>query len=116
MHSESEEEDIEYDFLALYNLRERVGDTFSGFKEKINDLRGRLSTAKFVRLRDKVAFFVSLNWLIFAFYILGAAPDYFHVFYTIFFWFLVGCRYVMYKAKNWHYYLLEFCYYGNFVM
>jgi hypothetical protein len=23
---------------------------------------------------------------------------------------------VLYKAKNWHYYLLEFCYYGNFIV
>ncbi len=49
-------------------------------------------------------------------YWLGASPQTFYKYYTAKAVVLYGSRFYLYKAKNWHYYMLEFCYFANILL
>jgi hypothetical protein len=119
--SESEaEDDIDLEFVELTRTISRQQASSSKVEQKVDELKGKvkklkakLETARFVRIRDKIAFFIGLNMLVFGFLVLGRAPEYFHHLFACGFLLLMIIRYVAYKAKNWHYFLLEFCYFVN---
>lgn len=48
-------------------------------------------------------------------FILGRYPnDYFYVFYSIVVPIMICIRFYNYRKRKWHYYLLDFCYFGSF--
>ena len=49
-------------------------------------------------------------------YWLGASPQTFYKYYTVKAVVLYTARFYLYKAKNWHYYMLEFCYFANILL
>lgn len=49
-------------------------------------------------------------------YWLGASPQTFYKYYTCKAVVLYGSRFYLYKSKNWHYYMLEFCYFANILL
>ena len=116
--SESDDEDIAGEFEDISKaittqVRDKVANKIANVKGRIRKLKTNLATAKFVRLRDKIAFFFGQNWLVFTFFCVGAVPCYFHLFYAFFFVLLVAIRFVIYRTKRQHYFLLEFCYWAN---
>ncbi|KAI5067401.1 hypothetical protein GOP47_0017929 [Adiantum capillus-veneris] len=46
-------------------------------------------------------------------YLLGSSPRHIPRLYCLFFIFVVPLRWMYYRIKKWHYYLLDFCYYAN---
>ncbi|MCO5579509.1 hypothetical protein L7F22_033364 [Adiantum nelumboides] len=46
-------------------------------------------------------------------YLLGSSPCDIPRLYCLFFIFVVPLRWIYYRVKKWHYYLLDFCYYAN---
>ncbi|KAH9724489.1 glycerophosphocholine acyltransferase 1 [Citrus sinensis] len=46
-------------------------------------------------------------------FLLGARPQDIHYVYCLFFVTFVPLRWIYYRFKKWHYYLLDFCYYAN---
>ncbi|XP_045812115.1 glycerophosphocholine acyltransferase 1-like isoform X2 [Trifolium pratense] len=46
-------------------------------------------------------------------FLLGARPQDIPCVYCLFYIFFVPLRWIYYKFKKWHYYLLDFCYYAN---
>ena len=71
----------------------------------------------FLKLYDKLAF--NLGVFIFGLfaYIMGRWPnDHFYTFYNIFVPLLVFIRFVNYKRNKWHYFLLDFCYFGGVIV
>ena len=64
---------------------------------------------------------LSSNYVIFlpcslSAYWLGASPQTFYKYYTVKAVVLYSARFYLYKAKNWHYYMLEFCYFANILL
>lgn len=59
--------------------------------------------------RCGVAYSLSAYWL-------GASPQTFYKYYTGKAVVLYGSRFYLYKSKNWHYYMLEFCYFANILL
>lgn len=49
-------------------------------------------------------------------YWLGASPQTFYKYYTVKAVVLYGSRFYLYRMKNWHYYMLEFCYFANILL
>ena len=49
-------------------------------------------------------------------YWLGGSPQTFYKYYTAKAVVLYGSRFYLYKSKNWHYYMLEFCYFANILL
>lgn len=76
-------------------------------------LKDRMNNARFVRQRDKFAFILGFLGNIYAFYALGNSKCDFYQVYTWMLVVLLAIRFFVYRFKGLHYYLLEFCYYGN---
>jgi len=85
---------------------EKIRKAGSRLKEKTNN-------ARFVRQRDKFAFILGFLGNIYGFYTLGGSKCDFYQFYTLMLVLLLAIRFFVYRFKRLHYYLLEFCYYGN---
>lgn len=66
---------------------------------------------------DKFTFFISVPLICLDFFILGKYPDdltyNFHLFIVLG---LIGWRHINYGYNKYHYYLIDFCYYGNYTI
>ncbi|DBA97222.1 TPA: hypothetical protein ACH3X1_014972 [Trebouxia sp. C0004] len=69
-----------------------------------------------VLIRDKLGFFLGVVNLCLSAYWLGGSPQTFYKYYTAKAVVLYGSRFYLYKSKNWHYYMLEFCYFANILL
>ncbi|KAG6919297.1 hypothetical protein DXG01_007429 [Tephrocybe rancida] len=85
-------------------LAENFDREFKSFKVKVSARMTKLSaswqSAKVVRTREKVSFFVGVMTLLFSALLFGVAPHY-----------LLPSRFYQYKQRAWHYFLFDLCYY-----
>ncbi|KAK9792955.1 hypothetical protein WJX73_006729 [Symbiochloris irregularis] len=65
---------------------------------------------------DKICFFVGVINLVLSAFWVGKSPATWHRWFTLKALVLFTIRYRVYKAKHWHYYMLEFCYFANLVL
>ncbi|KAI0751457.1 hypothetical protein C8Q80DRAFT_1098040 [Daedaleopsis nitida] len=70
-------------------------------------------SAKVVRTREKVTFFMGVMSLLLTALLYGMAPEWIHVAYTIQAAYYLPLRVYMYKKRAWHYFLFDLCYYTN---
>mmetsp|Transcript_32195 Transcript_32195/g.23288 ORF Transcript_32195/g.23288 Transcript_32195/m.23288 type:complete len:164 (+) Transcript_32195:894-1385(+) len=76
-----------------------------------------VDTAPFMRLKDKLCFVIGTLLIIAFSYIMGSSPNRgVYVFSAVLISFLVFMRFFEYKSKGWHYYLVDFCYFGNVII
>jgi Protein of unknown function (DUF2838) len=100
--------------LKLKSEREKLAATFLKRKDLI---KRYMKGAPFVRLIDKLSFIVGVFLLIFTTFILGRFPhDHYYTYHCLTIVSLVAFRFYNYRTKGWHYYLFDFCYFGNFLM
>jgi hypothetical protein len=69
-----------------------------------------------ILLRDKIAFLLGSCQLWAVAYWLGWSPSTFYKLYSAQVVVLMALRYGWYRSKKWHYYMLDFCYYGNLLL
>jgi len=73
--------------------------------------------APFWRKADKFAFMAGTSMIIAFSFIIGRFPnDVVYTFTSIILPFLIATRYVHYILVGWHVYLVDFCYYANFML
>ncbi|KAG6865995.1 hypothetical protein C0991_009667 [Blastosporella zonata] len=106
-----------------FKLKELSGDAlaenfereFKNFKVKVSARMTKLSaswqSAKVVRTREKVSFFVGVMTLLFSALVFGTAPQWIHIMYTLLGGYLLPLRFYQYKQRAWHYFLFDLCYY-----
>ncbi|KAI0370166.1 hypothetical protein BV20DRAFT_966770 [Pilatotrama ljubarskyi] len=70
-------------------------------------------SAKVIRTREKVTFFMAVMSLLLTALLFGMAPEWIHVAYTIQAAYYLPLRVYMYKKRAWHYFLFDLCYYCN---
>lgn len=98
-------------------IKEEKVKIFDTIKAKRKSLKEKINSSKTRRYFDKVTFFVSLIIIQYKSYALGRYPDYgvyllnFILLILLYLW-----RNVTYRISKEHYYMFEFCYYGNLVM
>ncbi|KAF8076039.1 hypothetical protein FPV67DRAFT_1558595 [Lyophyllum atratum] len=96
-------------------LAENFDREVKNFKIKVSARMTKLSaswqSAKVVRTREKVSFFVGVMTLLFSALMFGMAPQWIHVAYTVQGCYLLPLRYYQYKKRAWHYFLFDLCYY-----
>lgn len=98
----------------LSKARNRIIDRI---KAKRIQIKEKINTSKSRRIFDKVTFFLSLATIQYKSYILGACPDNgVYLFNFMLLILLYTWRNITYRMTGDHYYMLEFCYYGNVVM
>jgi len=92
------------------------------------------ASAKVVRTREKVTFFIGVMAVLSSALLFGLAPEWIHVVYTVMILYLLPTRFYVYKKKLWcvsrcilvtknfeltrrreyrHYFLFDLCYYAN---
>ncbi|KAI0824677.1 hypothetical protein BC628DRAFT_1322058 [Trametes gibbosa] len=68
-------------------------------------------SAKVIRTREKVTFFMAVMSLLVTALLFGMAPEWIHVAYTVQAAYYLPMRVYMYKKRAWHYFLFDLCYY-----
>mmetsp|Transcript_32197 Transcript_32197/g.23292 ORF Transcript_32197/g.23292 Transcript_32197/m.23292 type:complete len:206 (+) Transcript_32197:606-1223(+) len=86
------------------------------YEARRHKLMSYVDTAPFMRLKDKLCFVIG-SLLIIAFsFIMGHSPNRgIYVFSAVLIAFLVFIRFIEYKSKGMHYFLVDFCYFGNLI-
>ncbi|KAI0722165.1 hypothetical protein C8T65DRAFT_628437 [Cerioporus squamosus] len=70
-------------------------------------------SAKVIRTREKVTFFMAVMSLLLTALLFGMAPEWIHVVYSVQAAYYLPLRVYMYKKRAWHYFLFDLCYYAN---
>lgn len=97
---------------TLKSTKKEIIDKAKLRYKKINK---SIHTAHFMKTRDKFVFVFTLVCLASACYILGKYPCYFYIYYMVAVFVLIPMRFVSYRIQKYHYFLLDFCYYGNVI-
>ena len=67
-----------------------------------------------MRTLDKIRFVIGVIGLQMSMYLLGSSPRYWLIFWNFAMTVpLLTIKFIYYKSLNWHYYFLDFCYFGN---
>lgn len=71
-------------------------------------------TENFMRTLDKLSFILGVVIFGSFAYIMGSMPNYgFYNFYCVVVPTMITIRYFNYRSKKWHYFLIDFCYFGG---
>ena len=84
--------------------------------KKIEEIRAKCNSGKFVKNKDKITFLVMGFRIFFEFYALGRWPCHYPMIYSVTAVVLISARWIYYRVLRWHYFLLEFCYYANLLL
>jgi hypothetical protein len=86
-------------------------------KKQYHEIEEKMQYAPFWRTADKFAYLFGSTIIIAFTYFLGAYPnDYLYSFTVPLLLGLIASRYVHYILVGWHMYLVDFCYFANFLM
>jgi len=96
--------------LAAYRRRVRAG--VDRFGARWRDGGGALTTTT----REKASFIAGVLNIFVSGYLVGAAPEWFHWWYTAQLCYFYPVRYVVYRRKGYHYFLADLCYFVNFLL
>lgn len=111
--------------IRMKNLKSRVGSRLDSEKAKITKqflekkriLEKFMNRSHIVRLLDKITFILGVLLVIATTFMLGRYPNtHYYTFHICTVIILVLIRLIEYRSKKWHYYLIDFCYYGNTMM
>lgn len=82
---------------------------------QVGKLEQKLSEERIVTATEKYTFALGLLNVFFLGFLMGNAPEYFHIAYSIQLCFLLPIRIYSYSRKEYHYYLADLCYFVNFL-
>lgn len=82
----------------------------------VNRLAERFNDTKNVTKREKASFIAGVLNILISGYLIGAFPEYFHLWYTLQFFYFYPLRFYMYRRKGFHYFLADLCYFVNFLL
>lgn len=90
--------------LDRYRRRMRVS---------VDRLGKRWNDSKAVTWREKVSFIAGVLNLFISGYLVGARPEWFHLWYTVQLLYFMPIRYYTYHKRGYHYFLADLCYFVN---
>uniref|UniRef100_A0A060T8V7 Glycerophosphocholine acyltransferase 1 n=1 Tax=Blastobotrys adeninivorans TaxID=409370 RepID=A0A060T8V7_BLAAD len=79
----------------------------------VERLEQRLSSTNAISLTEKLTFSLGVMNIFLIGYLIGSHPHLFHVLYSLELAFLLPLRIYTYRRKEWHYYLVDLCYFVN---
>ncbi|KAI9866353.1 MAG: hypothetical protein M1813_001475 [Trichoglossum hirsutum] len=79
----------------------------------VERLGQRWNDAKVISTREKVAFIAGVLNIFISGYLIGAYPDWFHIWYTLQFVYFMPLRIYTYHKRGYHYFLADLCYFVN---
>ncbi|KAI1173704.1 hypothetical protein F4777DRAFT_426925 [Nemania sp. FL0916] len=85
-------------------------------KQNVEKLGRRWNDTKVITLREKVSFICGVMNIFISGYLIGAYPQYFHLWYTAQLAYFMPIRYFTYHRRGYHYFLADLCYFVNFML
>jgi len=85
-------------------------------RESVDRLGRRWTDSRAVTTREKVSFIAGVLNIFISGYLIGAYPEYFHLWYTSQVLYFFPIRYYTYHKKGYHYFLADLCYFVNLLL
>ncbi|KAI1811365.1 hypothetical protein GGS20DRAFT_579152 [Poronia punctata] len=85
-------------------------------KQSVEKLGRQWNDTKVITLREKVSFIFGVMNIFISGYLIGAYPEYFHIWYTVQLIYFMPIRYFTYHRIGYHYFLADLCYFVNFLV
>ncbi|KAI1164345.1 hypothetical protein F5B18DRAFT_259330 [Nemania serpens] len=85
-------------------------------KQSVEKLGRQWNDTKVITLREKVSFICGVINIFVSGYLIGAYPEYFHLWYTAQLVYFMPIRYFTYHRRGYHYFLADLCYFVNFLL
>jgi hypothetical protein len=95
------------------SAEERLDKYRKKMDSSVERLGQRWNDAKVVSTREKVAFIAGVLNIFISGYLIGAYPDWFHIWYTVQFVYFMPLRYYTYHKRGYQYFLADLCYFVN---
>ncbi|CCH45099.1 putative membrane protein [Wickerhamomyces ciferrii] len=84
--------------------------------DKVGNLDQRLYNVFYASATEKIFYSLAIYAIFAAGFIVGFAPEYFHIYYTVLSAILLPIRFYVYYKKAYHYFLADLCYYVNILL
>lgn len=85
-------------------------------RTSVDKLGKQWNDTKVITLREKVSFIFGVMNIFFSGYIIGAYPEYMHLWYSIQVLYFMPIRFYTYHKRGYHYFLADLCYFVNFLL
>jgi hypothetical protein len=82
-------------------------------KQGVERLGKQWNKTATVTLREKASFIAGVLNIFISGYLIGACPEYFHIWFSAQLLYFMPIRYFTYHAKGYHYFLADLCYFVN---
>lgn len=85
-------------------------------KQSVEKLGRQWNDTKVITMREKVSFIGGVMNIFISGYLLGAYPEYFHIWYTAQLVYYMPIRFYTYRRRGYHYFLADLCYFVNLLL
>ncbi|KAF4969474.1 hypothetical protein FSARC_3332 [Fusarium sarcochroum] len=85
-------------------------------QRRVDKLGKRWNDTKVISAREKVSFIFGVLNIFVSGYLIGAYPEYFHLWYTVQLLYFMPIRYFTYHRRGYHYFLADLCYFTNLLL
>ncbi|KAI1391305.1 uncharacterized protein F4822DRAFT_396304 [Hypoxylon trugodes] len=85
-------------------------------RQSVDRLSRQWNDTKVITLREKVSFIAGVMNIFISGYLLGAYPQYFHLWYTAQLIYFMPIRFYTYRRRGYHYFLADLCYFVNLLL
>lgn len=93
----------------LDRYRKRMSRSVEKLGKQWND-------TKVITMREKISFICGVMNIFICAYLIGGAPQYFHLWYTWQVLYFMPIRFYTYHRRGYHYFLADLCYFVNFLL
>lgn len=83
---------------------------------RVDKLGKHWNDTKVISAREKVSFIFGVMNIFISGYLIGAYPEYFHMWYTVQLLYFMPIRYYTYHRRGYHYFLADLCYFVNLLL
>ncbi|EIM88150.1 uncharacterized protein STEHIDRAFT_138578 [Stereum hirsutum FP-91666 SS1] len=97
--------------VARENIDREIKKLQLKMQLRMTSLATAWKSARIVRTREKITFFIGVMTVLFTALLFGMAPEWMHIAYTVQAAFHLPLRIYRYKKRMWHYFLFDLCYY-----
>lgn len=99
---------------TLNSEAEQIVKNYEKRREKLEKFA---KTSRYIRLKDKLCFVIGTLIMVSFSYLMGAAPNRgLYLFSSVLIPFMILVRFIQYYKKKMHYFLSDFCYFGNMII
>ncbi|KAF5984567.1 f-box [Fusarium coicis] len=85
-------------------------------QRRVDKLGKRWNDTKVISVREKVSFIFGVMNIFVSGYLIGAYPEYFHLWYTAQLLYFMPIRFFTYHRRGYHYFLADLCYFTNLLL